>query len=116
MNQKERRQSRRFLIQLPVTVRWTEAKVRGEATTKTRDVSSRGLRFDLPKNLSSGCPLEILMTLPHEVTCGGPVRVNCKARVVRTSASGSDTVEVVAAIQRFQFMRLAENGAENAAA
>ncbi|MGD0966303.1 MAG: PilZ domain-containing protein [Candidatus Acidiferrales bacterium] len=107
----EQRKSRRFLIQLPVVVRWTDENLIGEAVTLTLDVSSRGLRFDLPKSLKGGLALEMLMTLPHEVTHAGPVRVNCKGRVVRTSLKGSDKVEVVAAIQRYQFVRNSENPA-----
>lgn len=111
MIEREQRKSRRFLIQLPVVVRWTDEKLIGEAVTETHDVSSHGLRFDLPKNLKDGSALEILMTLPQEVTHAGPVRVNCKGRVVRTRLKGLDKVEIAAAIQRYQFTRNSENAA-----
>ena len=52
---KERRASRRFLMRLPLTVRWTDELVVGEALTESREVSSRGLYFHLPKGLRSGC-------------------------------------------------------------
>jgi hypothetical protein len=106
---KEQRKSRRYLIRLPVTVRWADESINGEAKTETRDVSSHGLRFDLPKDVKSGSALEILMTLPHQLTNAGPVRVHCAGYVLRTSFKDSDKVEVVAAIQRFQFTRDSEN-------
>ena len=51
MSSKERRASRRFLMRLPLTVRWTDEAVVGEAATESREVSSRGIYFFLPKGL-----------------------------------------------------------------
>jgi hypothetical protein len=74
---KERRATRRFLMRLPLTVRWTDESVVGEAATESREVSSRGLYFHLPKGLRSGAPVEIVMTLPYasgvSAACCGPV-------------------------------------------
>lgn len=111
MIQREHRKARRFLLQLPLIVRWTDKSLSGEAETQTQDVSSCGLRFDLPNVPKSGSVVEILMTLPHQVTNAGPVRVNCKGRVVRTNSKDSGNVEVATAIQGFEFMRDAENAA-----
>ena len=85
MASKERRASRRFLMRLPLTVRWTDETVVGEAATESREVSSRGLYFHLPNGLKSGSPVEIVMTLPHVLTQAGPVRVRCLGRVLRSS-------------------------------
>jgi len=108
---KERRVSRRFLMRLPLTVRWTDENVVGEAATESREVSSRGLYFHLPKGLKSGAPVEIVMTLPHELTQAGPVRVRCLGRVLRSSPEGSGEVGVAAAIERYEFMRNGESSA-----
>lgn len=108
---KERRSSRRFLMRLPVTVRWTDESVVGEVTTETREVSSRGLYFHLPKGLMSGSPVEIVMTLPHELTQAGPVRVRCLGRVLRSSPEHSGNVGVAAAIERYEFLRSSEPAA-----
>jgi hypothetical protein len=105
---KERRASRRFLMRLPLTVRWTDESVVGEALTESREVSSRGLYFHLPKGLKPGAPLEIVMTLPHELTQAGPVRVRCLGRVLRSSAEHSGDVGVAAAIERYEFLRNTE--------
>lgn len=111
MSLKERRVSRRFLMRLPLTVRWTDENVVGEADTESREVSSRGLYFRLPKGLKSGSPVEIVMTLPNELTQAGPVRVRCLGRVLRSSPEHSGGVGVAAAIERYEFMRSAENAA-----
>ena len=110
MTLKERRSSRRFLMRLPLTVRWTDETIVGEAATESREVSSRGLFFHLPKGLRSGSPVEIVMTLPHELTQAGPVRVRCLGRILRTSAESSvpGEVGVAAAIERYEFIRSGE--------
>jgi hypothetical protein len=46
------------------------------------------------------------LTLPHEITLAGPVRVRCLGRVNRTE--GDDLLGrsgVVAEIQRYEFLR-----------
>ena len=87
----------------------SEAEVVGEAATESREVSSRGLYFHLPKGLKSGSPVEIVMTLPHELTQAGPVRVRCLGRVLRSSPEHSGDMGVAAAIERYEFMRSNEN-------
>jgi hypothetical protein len=102
----ERRTSRRFQIKLPMTVRWTSGLAVGEAQTESRDVSSRGVYFFLPKQVNNGSPVEIILTLPHEITLAGPVRVRCLGRVHRTEANDSEGRSgVVAEIQRYEFLR-----------
>ena len=54
-------------MRLPLTVRWTDENVVGEAVSESREVSSRGLYFHLPNGLKSGSAVEIVMTLPHEL-------------------------------------------------
>ena len=88
VSSQERRLSRRFMLRLPLTVQWADESVVGEAVTESQEVSSRGLYFHLPKGLYSGFPVEIVMTLPHELTQAGPVRVRCflgRTKVVRPS-------------------------------
>lgn len=111
MIQTNRRKTRRFLIQLPLVVRWADGTSAREAEAQTQDVSSGGLRFNLSQAPKSNSAIEILMALPHQLTNAGPVRVRCRGHVVRTNPKGLDQVEVVAAIERFQFMRDEENAA-----
>ncbi|HKW87906.1 MAG TPA: PilZ domain-containing protein [Candidatus Acidoferrales bacterium] len=109
--QKERRSSRRFQMKLPLKVRWTADAAPGEASTETHEVSSRGLYFFLPKDLKNGSPIEIVMTLPHEVTMAGPVRVRCLGHVVRTDSEREQDIGIAAAIERYEFLRNGESAA-----
>ena len=79
----ERRLNQRFQIKLPMTVRWTSGAAVGEMSTESKNVSSRGVYFFMPKQVKAGSPVEILLTLPHEITLAGPVRVRCLGRVMR---------------------------------
>jgi len=104
----ERRTAQRFQIKLPITVRWTTGNSIGEATTESKDVSSRGVYFFLPKEVKNGSPVEILLTLPHEITLAGPVRVRCLGRIQRAENGQngrSNSVGVVAEIERYEFLR-----------
>jgi len=108
---KERRTTRRFMMKLPLTVRWMDNSVVGEVATESREVSSRGLYFSLPKGLKSGSPVEIVMTLPHELTQAGPVKVRCLGRILRTDSAISGEIGVAAAIERYEFLRNNESAA-----
>src|ERR1700674_3844277 len=101
----ERRTTQRFSMRLPLTVRWTTGAAVGETSTESRDVSSRGVYFFLQKNVKEGSAVEILLTLPNEITLAGPVRVRCLGRVQRTEPREEGAVGVVAAIERYEFLR-----------
>ena len=49
------------MMKLPLTVRWMDNTVVGEVATESREVSSRGLYFYLPKVLKSGSAVEIVL-------------------------------------------------------
>jgi len=101
----ERRTTQRFSMRLPLTVRWTTGAAVGETNTESRDVSSRGVYFFLSKDVKEGSPVEILLTLPNEITLAGPVKVRCLGRVQRTEPRDEGSVGVVAAIERYEFLR-----------
>ena len=111
MSDTERRLTHRFRIKLPLVVRWTTGSAVGEAATESQDVSSRGVYFMLPKEVKQGSPVEILLTLPHEITLAGPVRVRCLGRVQRSHVDDTGRVGVVAAIERYEFLRGDEHAA-----
>jgi hypothetical protein len=46
-----------------------------------------------------------LLTLPNEITLAGPVRVRCLGRVQRTEPRDEGAIGVVAAIERYEFLR-----------
>jgi PilZ domain len=101
----ERRNTQRFQMRLPLTVRWTTGAAVGETSTESRDVSSRGVYFFLSKDVKQGSAIEILLTLPNEITLAGPVRVRCLGRVQRTEPRDEGAIGVVAAIERYEFLR-----------
>ena len=101
----ERRSARRFRMQLPLSIRWANGTASGEALSTSKDVSSRGLSFLLPKAISSGALVEIVMTLPHEITFAGPVRVRCLGRILRSLEQESSEYQMAAAIDRYEFLR-----------
>ncbi len=107
----ERRATQRFHIKLPLTVRWTSGSAIGEAATESKDVSSRGVYFFLPKEVKQGSPVEILLTLPHEITLAGPVKVRCLGRIQRTESEPAGKIGVVAEIERYEFLRGDEHAA-----
>lgn len=94
-----------------MVVRWTNGSAVGEAATESRDVSSRGVYFFLPQAVNSGSPVEILLTLPHEITLAGPVKVRCLGRIQRSEAEQTGRVGMVAQIERYEFLRGDEHAA-----
>lgn len=105
MTDSERRNSQRFQMRLPITVRWTTGAAVAESSTESRDVSSRGVYFYLSKDVKEGSAVEILLTLPNEITMAGPVKVRCLGRVQRTESRPEGAIGVVAAIERYEFVR-----------
>ena len=91
-------------MKLPLNVRLQNAAPGSGLSTHSEDVSSRGVYFYFPQDLKSGDDIEIVMTLPHEVTLAGPVRVRCVGHVARTEQHDSK-IGVVAAIERYEFLR-----------
>lgn len=101
----ERRSARRFRMQLPLSIRWADGMASGEALSVSKDVSSRGLSFLLPKAIDTGALVEIVMTLPHEITLAGPVRVRCLGRILRSNEQQGPEYQMAAAIDRYEFLR-----------
>ena len=100
----ERRSRRRYPLKLAVSVRPPGVSAAGEILTECRDVSSQGVYFFLEEPLKSGALVEIMLTLPSEITRGDPVRVRCEARVQRTDDIGKDRVGIAAKIERYRFL------------
>ena len=98
-------------MKLPLNVSLPNTAPGADLVTQSEDVSSRGVYFLLSKDIKSGSTIEIVMTLPHEVTLAGPVRVRCVGRVTRTETRGDSKVGVVAAIERYEFLRGEGNSA-----
>jgi hypothetical protein len=101
----DRRISHRFTLQLPITLVLPETglKVQGE----TRDISSNGVFFYANLPIAEYQEVELLMTLPYEFALA-PVRVACRARVLRVERNELNGQKgMAAAIQRFDFLEAA---------
>ena len=105
----ERRNARRYYLSLPILIR--AAAVPGTAETqrgKTRDISTRGLYFVIDQDLRDGSDLDIMLTLPSEMTNGEEVLVKASGKVVRVEErleDGSLRRGVAAVIERYDIMR-----------
>jgi len=102
---KERRSARRFGLRLPIVVRWRNGRTLAEAITQSKDVSSHGIYFLLPEEVKRGSSLEVVMTLPPELTRVGPVRIRLLGRVQRIERQVPSELGVAAVIERYQFVR-----------
>ena len=76
------RKAPRFKTEEPVSARWTNGGVY-EVTGTTRDVSSAGLFFYAEFAPADGSQIEVMFTVPAEVTGSEAKTVLCRGHVVR---------------------------------
>jgi hypothetical protein len=101
-DEKEKRNTRRFALRLPVTVNQNGG---GEQTAQTRDVSARGVCFYMDSSVAAGSQIEFTLTLPPEITLTESIRVRCKGKVVRVEdGDSSEKVAVAAVIDEYEFL------------
>jgi hypothetical protein len=106
--QAERRGEQRFPLRLPVLVKTLHGSIQ-EETSLTRDVSARGAFFYVEGKLAEGAPIELVLTLPAEITLTESIRVRCKGKVVRVvEGIDRDKTGVAAMIQQYDFVTAAE--------
>jgi hypothetical protein len=105
----ERRTTRRYDLSLPVLVRVpTEKKMLESQKGKTRDISTRGLYFVMDQDLQAGSQLDLILTLPAEITSGAEVLVHALGRVIRVEPrieDGNTRRGVAAVIERYDIVR-----------
>jgi hypothetical protein len=100
--QPEKRSTRRFSLELPISVKFVNNS-RQELGGRTRDVSSRGVFMYLDTEMSEGAPIEFVMTLPTEVTLAAPIRVRCTGKVLRVTRAEQEQ-GVAVAIDKYDFV------------
>jgi hypothetical protein len=103
MSDMERRASRRFNMNLPLTIRFSAGSQHLQEEARTRDVSFRGLYFVIDRSFQAGMPVEFVLTLPKEVTMAGDVHIQCYGTVVRVEDFESRR-GVAARIDRYEFL------------
>jgi hypothetical protein len=100
--QPEQRSTRRFSLDLPITVKFPERGI-GDVMGHTRDVSSRGVFFYMNSEIAEGNQIDFVMTLPSEITLSDPVRVHCTGRVMRVNQAGGEQ-GVAVAIEKYDLV------------
>jgi c-di-GMP-binding flagellar brake protein YcgR len=106
----ERRTARRYDLTLPISIRFAAETLVTRQDGRTRDISTRGLYFVVPKDLEAGSDLDITLTLPAEITHGGDVLVRAQGKVVRVEPrleDGETRMGVAAVIERYDIIRSA---------
>jgi hypothetical protein len=99
----ERRTSRRFVMNLPLTVRPAGQEGVADQQGETRDGSFRGLYFLADASFEAGTPIEFVLTLPKEITMAGDVHIRCFGRVVRVEDLDGRR-GIAARIERYEFL------------
>lgn len=99
----DRRNARRFHMALPLLVRFDHNGTIEEKVAHTRDVSFRGLYFMMEAPPEEGSSVEIVLTLPQQITLAGEVRIRCSARILRVEQR-DQLRGVAASIDRYEFL------------
>ena len=104
----ERRVARRYDLSLPVMVRIPAPGFAGTQSGRTRDISTKGLYFVIDQGVRAGSNLDIMLTLPKEMTNGEEVLVKASGKIVRVESrmeDGNERLGVAAVIERYDIMR-----------
>jgi hypothetical protein len=104
----ERRGARRYDLSLPVIVRIPAQGFSETQNGRTRDISTRGLYFVVDQGVPAGSNLDIMLTLPSEMTNGDDVLVKASGKIVRVEPrreDGNERQGVAAVIERYDIMR-----------
>lgn len=99
----DRRNARRFSLALPLLVRFEHNGNIEEKVAHTRDVSFRGVYFMMDAPPEQGSAVEIVLTLPQQITLAGEVRIRCFAKILRIE-DGNGSAGVAASIDRYEFL------------
>ena len=100
--QPEKRSTRRFSLDLPISVKFLNNGKR-ELGGHTRDVSSRGVFMYLDADITAGSSIEFVMTLPPEITLADPIRVRCTGKILRVDKAAQGQ-GVAATIEKYDFV------------
>jgi hypothetical protein len=106
----ERRVGQRFEVNMPLAVQFGGHTYAGF----TQDVSSRGIFFYTEADVPAGSVVDLIFTMPSEITLGESMRVRCRAHVLRISSANPGRRNGVAArLDSYQY--LPASGPESAA-
>jgi hypothetical protein len=104
----EQRRTRRFLLQLPLSITRSGA-ARVELAGCTKNISSGGVLFTTEREPDFGGPIEYVITLTHNGA--QVVNLRCMGKIVRADRAdpGGDKAfpayRVAATLERYEFVR-----------
>jgi hypothetical protein len=103
----EQRRTRRFKLQLPLSITRSGAE-RVALAGLTKNISSSGVLFISQREPDLGGPIEYVITLNSEG--GHSVNLRCVGKVVRSEKLGaydgdSNSYQVAATLERYEFVR-----------
>ncbi len=97
----ERRVGQRFELNLPLAVQFEGQTFGGF----TQDVSSRGMFFYSEATPAVGSLVELIFTMPSEITLGESMRVRCRGHILRTSpANPSRKNGIAVRLDSYQYL------------
>lgn len=96
----ERRSGTRISTRVPTRVRTQHGT---DHTAETRDVSANGIFLYSNSRIETGTDVELVLTLPPELTSGEKCWVCCHARVVRVEEDGTE-FGIAAQIRRMDIL------------
>jgi PilZ domain len=96
----DKRSTKRFPLQLPITVKYSNGKVRhGEG--EARNLSVGGIYFYTATELRVGDQIELALPLPSELRGDRQTWVLCRGRVVRVESTSTGEVGVGAVVEHY---------------
>ena len=100
----EQRRTRRFQLQLPLSIIRTGTE-RVTFAGRTKNISSSGVLFTTVREPDLGGPIEYIITLNTEGTHA--VNLRCMGKVVRAEAMPTDSpaYQIAATLERYEFVR-----------
>ena len=102
----EQRRTRRFKLQLPLSITRSGAE-RVTLSGQTRNISSSGVLFTSEREPDLGGPIEYLIVLNHEGS--QPVTLRCMGKVLRAEPmvpnGHTSAFQVAATLERYEFLR-----------
>lgn len=102
----EQRRTRRFTLQLPLSVRSAGGET-GSFTGTTKNISSSGVLFTADREPELGSPIEYIVTLNAHAP--QPVNLRCVGKVLRSvliADGGEVAYQIAATLERYEFVRI----------
>jgi hypothetical protein len=105
MDPADQRRVMRHPLKLPATVKKRPSNEQAVAV-ETKDVSAGGVYFEFASPIDVGNHLEMVLTLPCEITRGNAMLVRCIGSVVRIDKAPSEKAEVgvAASFRVYEFL------------